>query len=350
MESNINVSNINHFFSQNKKEKTVKFRTKIVNHSHFSINEASISKNISKIPYYLNFFSILYDYESLNISQLDGAIIKKLNNTSSEKYYLFKYNDLNSTDFADNLYSYTSSKKLIFFVIESFSHTLQGLSILNQNDICFLNISHENIIFLEDYREKPVLTNFKFGLQINKLDYNYISHILNKIENFTYLPVELHILFYFIKSKMITISYSFIEEFSENFIKNFNILNLFSEEYKEKYKKRCVETMKKYINRQQNEIIDDILERNNKWDVYGISVLYLQIFGNISRVFSLKGTFISKVTILLSKNLHPDSDKRMTLDETLDTFNKLLNEEKDWSYVNKLDNNKLSKLFDEFSK
>jgi len=79
-------------------------------------------------------------------------------------------------------------------------------------------------------------------------------------------------------------------------------------------------------------------------------MLYMQIFGSISRVFSLKGNFISKITIELSKNLHPNSDKRMSLEETLTSFNKLLNEQHDWSFVNQLDNSKLEQLFDEFSK
>jgi hypothetical protein len=108
--------------------------------------------------------------------------------------------------------------------------------------------------------------------------------------------------------------------------------------------------MRKYINRSQEEIVNDILERNDKWDIYGISTLFLHIFGCISRVFSLKGTFISKITIELTRNIHPDSDKRMSLDETLNVFNKYLNEELDWKFVNNLDNNKLPQLFDELSK
>lgn len=108
--------------------------------------------------------------------------------------------------------------------------------------------------------------------------------------------------------------------------------------------------MRKYINRPIKEILDDILERNNKWDVYGISMLFLHIFGCISRVFSLKGTFISKITIELTKNLHPNSDKRMNLKDTLNVFNKYLNEENDWKFVNNLDNNKLSQLFNELNK
>jgi hypothetical protein len=52
----------------------------------------------------------------------------------------------------------------------------------------------------------------------------------------------------------------------------------------------------------------------------------------------------------LSKNLHPDSDKRMTLERTLNEFNKLLNQEENWSYINKLSNTKLEQLFDDLSR
>jgi hypothetical protein len=350
METNINISTINKYFSQNKKLQSSNNRTKIVNYSHFSVNEANICHKISKIPYYSNFFSILDDYEALNISQLNENIIEKLHPAEDVKYYLFKYSDRNSTNFIDFIYNSKSIKKLIFDIINSFQHILYGLHILNQNNICFFDISSKNIVFLEKFQEKPVLVNYKFSLNLNNLNYTYFSHILNKLEDFTYQPLEIHILYYFVTNHMITISYSFIEEFCENFIKNLNIMRLFSENYKKSYKEQCIETMRKYINRSKKEIIDDIFERSDKWDVYGISILFLQIFGCISRVFSLKGTFISKITLELSKNLHPDSDKRKSLEETLNIFNKLLNEEENWNFVNKLDNSKLEQLFDEFEK
>jgi hypothetical protein len=78
-------------------------------------------------------------------------------------------------------------------------------------------------------------------------------------------------------------------------------------------------------------------------------MLFLHIFGFMSRIFSLSGTFVSKITIELSRNLHPNSDKRMNLEETLNIFNKCLNEENDWRFADNLDNNKLSQLFDELS-
>jgi hypothetical protein len=351
METNINILNINKHFFINKEQKIdIKYRNKIVNYSYFSVNEAKICRKIKKIPYYSNFFSILEDYEALNISQLNDDIIEKLKNGLVMQYYLFKYKDRNAVDFIDFLYNFTCIKKLIFDNINAFQHLLYGLHILNDNNVCFFDISPKNIVFLENYREKPVFNNFKFSLNLNKIDYTYISHILNKIEDYTYQPFEIHILYYFTMHNIMSISYSFIEEFCEEFVENLNILRLFSENYRKKYKEECIETMRKYINRPRKEILDDILERNNKWDVYGISMLFLQIFGCISRVFSLKGTFISKITIELTRNLHPDSDKRLSLEETLNVFNKHLNEENDWKFVNNLDNNKLTQLFDELAK
>ena len=350
METNINISTINNYFSRNNEKKTSNNRSTIINYSHFSVNEANIANKIKQIPYYSNYFSILDDYEGLNISQLNENIIEKLKNIDNTQYYLFKYLDKNSIDFIDFLYGSKCIKKLIFDIINSFQHIFYGLYLLNENNVCFFNISPKNIVFLENFREKPVLNNFRLGLNLNKLNYTYFSHILNKLDDFTYQPLEIHILFYFIKHNTVTISNLFIEEFCENFVENLNILTLFSEKYKKSYKEQCIETMRKYINISQNNIIDDILERNNKWDVYGISMLYLQIFGCISRIFSLKQTFISKITLELSRNLHPDSDKRMSLEETLNKFNKLLNEQENWNFVDKLDNSKLEELFDEFAK
>lgn len=353
METDIDISTIYKYFSRDKENGIIAselLRTKIVNYSHFSINEANISYKISQIPYYSNFFSILNDYDELNISQLNENILEKLKNTHHIKYYLFKYSDRNSIDFIDFLYNSIYIKKFIFDIVNIFPHLLHGLHLLNENNICFFDVSPKNIIFLENYREKPVLSNFKFSLHVNRLDYSYISHILNKLEDFTYQPFEIHILFYFVNNDMVTISHEFIQEFCENFVENLNILSLFSENYKNTYKAQCIEIMQKYINLDRKEIIHDILERKNKWDVYGISMIFLQLFACISRVFSLKGTFISKITLELSKNLHPDSDKRMTLENTLIIFNKLLNEQHDWQFVNKLDNSKLQQLFDEIGK
>jgi hypothetical protein len=223
---------------------------------------------------------------------------------------------------------------------------LKSLIGLNKKNICFFNLSPQNIVFNLDCGEKPILQNFQLSLNISNLNESYITNIINKIEDYTYKPLEIHVLFYLIRNDLHTISYSLIEEISEIFIKNLSILNFFSEKYKESYKITCISVLKKYVNIPKNEIIDDILENIDKWDVFSLSVLYLHIFHNISRVFSLKQTFINKFILELSKNIHPDPLLRSSLENLLESFDKLFTNENDWSYINRLSSNMMTTLFD----
>lgn len=356
MNTNIEITNISkNFFldsktykyKQNKGIKEVqKYKTKIVNYFFNTINEANISDKIKKIRYYTNSYVVVEDYDFITISQLNEQIIEKLNLTAENKYLIFKYKNEETISFNDFLFNIYNPKLFILHTIESFSYLLRSLIELNDNNICFFNLSPQNIVFNLDCGEKPQIQNFSASLQISKLSESYITNIINKLDNYTHKPLEVHILFYLIKNDIITISYSFIEEITDVFIKNLGVLTLFSENYKVSYKTGCIEYLKKYINKTKTDIINDILEQHDKWDVYSLSLLYLHIFGNISRVFSLKQDFISKIIIELTKNISVDPSKRTSLEDLLENVETILNNEKDWSYVNKLPQSKMPLLMD----
>ena len=349
MNTNIEIANINKHFFYNKERKndenSKKYNTKLINYCFYSINEANISDNIKNIPYYSNNYLIVENYDFVNINQLDDKYIEKINTNDNKRYLIFKYKNEKTIDFNDFLTQFSDPKQFIFNIIESFSYLLDSLIKLNNENICFFNLSPQNIVFNLDCGEKPFITNFQLSLLVSKLNEVYISSIITKLNDYTHKPIEVHLLFYLIRNDISYISYSFIEEICEIFIKNLSILNLFSEKYKESYKTSCIECLKKYINKPKTYIIIDILQYNDKWDVYSLSVLYLHIFGNISRIFSLKQTFISKITIELSKNLNPEPSKRSSLEKLAENYNKLLNCEKDWSFVKKIAPNKMPNLF-----
>jgi hypothetical protein len=138
---------------------------------------------------------------------------------------------------------------------------------------------------------------------------------------------------------------SFIETICSNYVKNMDILTLFSQNYRESYEKTCVETLKKYINKPKTATIADILKYSQYWDNYSLSILYLHIIGNITNIFSLKGTFMNKFTMLLIKNIHPNPLKRETLRETSKNYDKLF-ENADWTFINEFSDEKMEKLYD----
>jgi len=355
MKTNIEISNINkHFFhSSNDNEEnndSKKYRTKIINHCFNSINEANISDVIKMLPYYSNYYSVVEDYDHINISQLSEKYIDKLNLKNNTRYLIFSYENDHFIVFNDFLFNIINPKLFIFHVIESFPYILRSLIKLNDANICFFNLSPQNIVFNLDCGEKPILRNFQSSLQILKLDESYITNIINKLDDYTYKPLEVHVLFYLIKNNFNTISYSFIEEICEIYVTNLQVLQFFSEKFKESYKNSCIEVLKIYINKSKNEIIEDILSQNDTWDVFSLSVLYLHIFYNISRVFSLKNTFINKITIILSKNIHPNPLMRSSLENLLEYYNGLIDNENDWTYINKLPSNMMPTLFSSLDK
>ena len=356
MITNIEISTLlNHFLSDNGKDAQnidknaqKKYKTKIINHCFYSVNEANISEIIKEIPYYSKTYLIIENYDFVDIRQLNDTILEKLNFAIKDvKYLLFKYKNVKCLPFNDFLFQIaTHPKTLIFYLIDIFSSLLQGLIQLNDHNVCFFNLSYKNIVFDLNCREKPLLEDFKYSLQVSKLSVSYISNIINSLADYRLKPFEVHVLFYLIKNNINTISYAFIEQICEIYIENLNILEFFSESYKEKYKLACVESLKKYVNKPKNDIILDILGENDKWDVYSISHLFLHIFGTISQFFSLKNTFINKITIELAKNIHPDPSKRSDLSTLLENFQNLLDGEKDWAFVNHMNTSKIKQFFD----
>jgi hypothetical protein len=166
------------------------------------------------------------------------------------------------------------------------------------------------------------------------------------MEDFSNMPLEIHVIFYLIKNNENTLSYSIISDICDNFVKNMRVLSIFSKIYRDNFKISCIETLKKYINIPKKDIIDNILSFSSTWDNYGLSVLFLEIVGNMSKIFSLKDNFITKFSILLSKNINPIPSKREELNETLNKYNKLFIEYPDWSFINSISDEKMELLME----
>ena len=323
-------------------------QTKITVYDFFSINEIKIGEIIEEIPYYRNYYDIITDYDFIDIGKIGEKIIENVDLDSKnkdKKYVVFNYNDekrIGFNDFLFKLPNNTNNKQFVFNILNTYSFLLNSLIKLNENGVCFFELSTENIAFSSYSR--PFLKSFKNSLIISDLNASYISNIVKNIETYTHKPLEVHVLFYLIVNNEETMSLSFIEAISNNYVKNMDVLLLFSQNYKDSFEKSCVETLKKYVNRPKSVIIADILKYSRYWDNYSLSILYLHIIGNISKFFSLKGTFMNKFTLLLIQNIHPNPLKRETLKETSENYDKLF-DSSDWGFINDFSSEKMKKLF-----
>ena len=354
MKTNIDVSLINlkkykkTKHAENSEDAEENTKIKIKPNNFFSVNEIKICDKIRKISNYLNYYNIISQNSFISVGEMNEKVLETIelaNVDNNQKYLLFEYNYKRNTDFEDFLYNLPTPKLFIFHVLDSYKYLLTSLNILQNNNICFFNLSSKNIIFNKNLN--PILDNFEKSLITNNVsNQTYFVNIIKEINDFTYKPIEIHLLFYIIANEEERLSYSLMEIICDNYIKNMSILSFFPENYKNSFKNQCICFLEKYINKSQKEIIDDIILYCHKWDNYELSVLYLHIFGNIIRVFSLKETFVNKIIFSLIKNINPDPLKRENVEDSLNNYTKIFNDTEDWSFVNTILQSKMSLLYE----
>ena len=346
------IINDNTIEDLNKKQDKKQDKKQVIKRLDFlTINEVKISTIIRKIPYYYKNYIPVEDYELLKFGTFEETHIRHDEISLDNKYILMYYrnNKNNNLSLTDYLIASTSCKMFLFKNINSLNSIIDNLIQLEERSIRFFNINPENIVF-DQGSHVPQFTNFKYSIQESRLSPVYISNIIDSIDDFTYQPLEIHLVFYLLKNTELVLDDSSSEQISRAFVNNMSIMKFFPLTYRESYAKECVSCIRKYNGVERKAIINDILERRSKWDIYGLSVIYIHIFCCLMNVFSLKGTIITKIIGLLSKNIHPDSNKRPSLKQFHNSYNELLGSEGScWGFAKGLDNNKLSILLEKLA-
>jgi hypothetical protein len=346
LEKEINIDDENDENDEND-ELIKKNRNYICLYDFYCVNNIKISKKIKQNLYFTQYYDVFTDYNTLKVGQLSQKILDYydiLDAENSQKHILLRYNSSNFITFNTFLFNLPNPALIVSHIIESYEHLLNSFLKLQENNICYFNFSLKNIVF--DKNHKPILKNFDLSLIKEELNPSYLVKILDKICDFTYKPLEIHVIFYLIKNDENTLSYNSIELISRNFVDNMSILTLFSKNYKESYFLNCVEFLKRYINQPRISIVEDILNYCDTWDNYSLSILYLHLFGNMTRVFSLKDNFISKLTIMLTKSVCPDPSKRESIEKTKKNYELLYTQFTNWNFVKEITDDKMNVLFE----
>jgi hypothetical protein len=137
-------------------------------------------------------------------------------------------------------------------------------------------------------------------------------------------PTELHILSYLLTNQLTSLSEYNIENIINEVIKNNNILNTFGHSLVSLYKEESLIYFKKYVNQTYEFIVSDVLKHIYTWDNYALSILYLRILISLHKTIQIKNKFIILFMKLLINNIHLNPEKRLSIDETINNFNSLL--------------------------
>ena len=298
---------------------------KIIHNDFFIQNELTNQKKILKIHDINKYFFLCENTSELKITQIDehDTTINK-SYTTYDDTILLVYEKRQLTVFKNYLKALNPPKKYILTIINTYKHLLNSLHLLVTNNIFHNHINFDSIVV--DNSDYPLLSNFSFSIDYSRKDIErYIKHFIIAYEpSYIEWPIELHILSYILTNKLNSLSSYNIETIINEYINHNNILNTFGPSVVSSYKEEANQYFKKYVNQSYEYILSDILQHAHTWDNYALSILFLRILIGIHRTIGIKNKFIILFMKLLVCNIHLNPCKRLSISQTIQQFNSLL--------------------------
>ena len=167
-------------------------------------------------------------------------------------------------------------------MINNYTYLLNTIQILNNHNLVHLNLIPSNIQLNKN--NQPLISNFSHSFHFPSLNEERISNIfsqfipppLSQPSSHSILynqPLEIYVISYLtIHINLTTLSLTNIEQIAEDFTALYPpfILTKIKQT-----KEQALLSLRPFINKPKEYIIKELLKKNNTWDKYSLSMIYL---------------------------------------------------------------------------
>jgi hypothetical protein len=242
---------------------------RIVTESFQLNNSIGISKKITKIPLFFNYFNPIQEFKNLDenyniISNSDYT------NATANKYVKYKQILLYSSDNTSFNFDNNFPKSLF--------HTFISVNLLLKHNICF-------IIYLNPfvkYNEFPLLNNFSYSLDFKKITANNIkSYFSLQILQNPYIPIDIYLISYIIHNNISIFDKTNFNLAINYYCKHRNIMNI----------NTIVNSIDEFVNENIDNIVNKLIKFKNTWGIFGVISFFLYNYKPLLIKYKLKNLF-----------------------------------------------------------
>jgi hypothetical protein len=318
-------TNTQSFLSNNTKKKQKYIVTK---KTVLLTNELEKTVFIKRIPNWSRYFYLCNTVENIKIAELTEDNYQPYTVTNNAEV-LVSYSQRKLIYLDSYLKALSCSKKYIIKLIEFYKSSLNIAQLLLTNGVIHNNINFDTILVNED--ENILLTKFTLSLFTmreitNQVETQYkllslMDNQNNDNNNDIFLPIEIHLLRYQQTNNITSLSSYNIETVIKQFITNHSVLKHFET-------KQMIQDGLNYYSKYVNKSLLDIFNTNEllqTWDNYAISIVFLRILIGLHKSMKTQNKFIILFMKLLVKNISLDPSKRLSLVNTMEQYELLLN-------------------------
>lgn len=273
----------------------------IEKYNYFADNYINISLYITNnISDYLSFFFLFQSYKC--------NVVK-----NNDKYVTLYYPNYDLTNI-DVFLSQCDNKVKIYHLFDSFlyfSHILQNLQ---SHDLFFINVNTNNMISLKS-NYHYMLTNFEYC--VKKDNYNeFIEHFMKNIKSSDIISIDLHILHLFYNTNISSINISNLHIVIKIIEKNNSFLQtIFGIEG---FKLLIIKYIRShYFNKSKDLVFEYVYENIQCYPIYSLLLNYAQLFWSCVNKKHCDNIFFIKTMTFFKRNLQPDLNKRLSLENTI---------------------------------
>ena len=284
----------------------------------YSQNEIGILRRLKMLANCDKHFHVFDTIETVKIGDLTTlSDTQTLQFLKDDHNMLLRYKEQELLYLDGFISSLSCSRKHIFLVIEFYRRLLASIHLLVSSNIIHNNIGFKSMLVTKS--EFPILTNFRFSLDLSKSDkIDFCKRVYTKyMPGYIYWPPEIHLLSYILTNKMSSLSLSNMETVIRDVQKANNLTNGGD---------NLISYFSKYVNQDLNHIIDDMLRFSGTWDQYALGMCYLKLIEDLQKNIKTSNKFVVMFLELLRETVHTVPSLRPIVSTTQVKFKQLVDD------------------------
>ena len=298
-----------------------KIATKVQIRNFTSENETIIGKILASHEGYKLFFLPVIDRCAIDIRKADKNELQKCEVIKSmdKEYVAMNIPYVQSMPFTE-VVSTLNPKDVVLTVIETYRYLLMSLDKLHTAKVVHFDLKMDNVLFTKGTTD-PRIIDFGISIPIEKLsDDNMHNYFYVYAPDYYVWCLDINIICYLTNETDDVLTEDDAVEIAELTTAGCLVLQDFGSEVVDNYRDMCVNEIKKYVGKNRDKVVYDLLSNCWTWDNYSLSIMFIRTLTLLFPNKEERNKMVILFLELLFKNINPDPSKRLSINETQQFF------------------------------